>query len=92
MMKDNLFQNPNEQTKPANIFFSGANTIAIYTALCVLQRMKEKLGLEAMLEYIEGYRKTIDRSHPDIQSAVEKALVLINVENIYKEALENEKR
>lgn len=71
----------------ANIFLSTGNTIAIYTVFCVLLRMREKLGLEAMLEYVAAYLKMIERRNPKVKTAVGQALQLTEVEKIYDDTV-----
>jgi len=88
----NESENPNysnrrlnqKSTKP---LFSRTNMIVIYTAFCVLARMRQTLGLEAMLEYIEKYRGAIEQCNPKMKAAVTRALTLINVEKVYNDVL-----
>ena len=63
-------------------------SIPVYTVLKILIKMKQQLGLEVMLDYMDYYLKIIETHNPDIKEAVEKALMMINVEKIYKEAKE----
>lgn len=70
-----------------NIFTSSTNSIAIYTVLCILRRMKEQLGLEAMLEYLDKYLATIETHNPQLKAAVEKAMGMMSVEKMYREAM-----
>lgn len=70
-----------------NIFTSSANSISVYTVLCLLRRMKDQLGLEAMLEYLDKYLATIERYNPELKRAVEKAIGMMSVEKIYREAM-----
>ena len=79
------------QEKPVNILTSSHNTVAIYTVLSILVKMKTSLGLEAMLEYIGKYLEIIEQTHPKIKSAVSQALGLMSINKIYKEAMSNEK-
>lgn len=67
------------------------NTIAIYTVLSILMKMKNSLGLEAALEYIDKYLSTIEKHNPQIKSATALAIKLISVEKIYQEAMRCEK-
>lgn len=79
---------PSIQKKPQsnNILTSDHNMVAIYTVLSILLKMKNSLGLEAMLEYIGKYLEVMEVQHPGMKEAVAKALSLISVEKIYKEA------
>ena len=67
------------------------NNVAIYTVLSILIKMKNSLGLEATLEYIDKYLCTIEKYNPQIKDAVSQAIQLISVERIYKEAMHCEK-
>ena len=67
------------------------NSIAIYTVLSILIKMKNTLGLEATLEYVEKYLHTIEKHNPQVKDAVSHAVQLISVEKIYKEAMHCEK-
>lgn len=60
--------------------------LAIYTALRLLLKMKSTLGLEAMLIYISNYIRIIERFYPELKNAVSRAVDLISIEKIYKEA------
>lgn len=66
------------------------NTVAVYTVLAIIKRIKSTMGLEAMLEYIEHYQKTIERHNPEFGDAVKSALALTNVEKIYREMTKDE--
>ena len=68
------------------------NTIAIYTVLSILVKMKNSLGLEAALEYIDKYLSTIEKHNPKIKAATSLAIKFISVEKIYKEAMDCEKK
>lgn len=81
------FKSPNDSP---HIFTSDKNSIAIYTVICILQRMRSQLGLEAMLEYAEKYLETIEKNNPELKSAVAKALCLMSVERIYRNAVGRE--
>ncbi|MBI3618298.1 MAG: hypothetical protein HY210_08840 [Candidatus Omnitrophica bacterium] len=70
-----------------NIFTSSVNSIAIYTVLCILRRMKREVGLEAMLEYLDKYLGAIETHNPQLKHAVAKALSLMSVEKMYREAM-----
>ena len=70
-----------------NIFTSSANSIAIYTVLCILRRMKREVGLEAMLEYLDKYLETTETHNARLKLAVAKALWMMSVEKMYREAM-----
>lgn len=74
-----------------NIFSHPANSVAIYTVLSVLLRMRERLGLEAMTEYIQFYLQIVEKNNPEIKMAVQKALTMVDVRRIYEDALNEDK-
>lgn len=79
---------PPESTSPkSKEFFNGGQTVAIYTVFSILTRMRQVLGLEAMLEYIATYLDLTAQRDPEIKNAVTKALNLMSVEEIYREAI-----
>ena len=67
--------------------FTPQNTIAIYTVLTTLLVMRKRQGLEAMLEYIEKYLSVVDQGAPKLKHAVMRALNMMNVDKIYKDAM-----
>ena len=80
------------QEKKSDSLFSFNNTIAVYTVLSILIKMQHRLGLEAMLEYMEKYLCTIEKHNPQMKYAASLAINLISVEKIYKEATDCEKK
>jgi len=48
---------------------NSAHSIAVYTVLCILRGIKSQLGLEAMLEYMEGYLVTMEKNNPMLKDA-----------------------
>ena len=73
-----------------NILFRAGNIAVIYTVLSILLVMQKQLGLEAMLEYHRKYLQVIEKNNPTLKHVVARALSLINVEKIYKEAFLND--
>ena len=71
---------PQRQPLP---FLTPENTIAIFTTLSILLKMKEQLGLEAMMEYMEFYILTVEQYNPRFKGAVEQAVSLMNIGKIY---------
>ena len=65
-----------------------SHSIAVYTVLRVLCRMRTQLGLEAMLEYLDKYLETVEAHNPQLKEAVVKALEVMSVEKMYGEAME----
>ena len=82
--KRNLPQTP-------ELAFSASNTIAVYTVLCLLLKMRANLGLEAMLEYIGKYLAAVEEQSPKLKEAVAKALKIVNIEKIYLDVVRYEK-
>ena len=72
---------------PSLSLFTPENIIVVYTVLSILIKMKDSLGMEAMLEYIGRYLSIIEKNNPKFKTAVKEALSLMSVEKIYKDAL-----
>ncbi len=62
------------------------DSIAVYTQLSILLKMRQELGLEAMLEYLDAYIRIIEQNNPELKRAVEKALALVSVRRMYRQA------
>ena len=78
--KDIPQQYPHRKPLP---FLTPENTIAIFTTLSILLKMREQLGLEAMLEYMEFYIFTIEKYNPRFKGAVEKALSIMSMQKLH---------
>jgi len=63
------------------------SAITLYTIFSILQRMRNDLGLEAMLEYMDFYRCLIETYNPHFKEAVGRALDLVSIEKIYTDAM-----
>ena len=89
MDKTNSFKsNPQSRSsRPHNPCFSPQNLIVVFTVLSLLIRMKEKLGFEAMLEYMAYYLRIVGTKNPSIQAAVGRALDVVDIERIYEDTL-----
>ena len=88
------YENANEKksyeaTDASENFLSNSNIIAIYTILSILLKMRDQLGLEAMLEYVQNYLRILETHNPRFKMAVSKAITLINVEKVYKDGVIN---
>ena len=70
---------------------SPATSIDIYTVLTVLCAMKNRLGLEAMLDYIDRYLHIVNKNNPRLRGAVQRALTQISVEKIHRDAMRPDK-
>jgi len=53
--------------------------------------MKEQLGLEAMLEYMECYARLLAHANPKMEYAVRRAIALMNIEKMHYDALHHKK-
>ena len=89
---------PNNQCrfKPSNfpqkfppILISSSNSLAVFTVICILRRMKTQLGLEAMLEYTQKYLEAVEQRNPRLKYAVAEIISGLSMEKIYKEAMKS---
>lgn len=64
-----------------------ADSVAVYTVLCILRGMRTQLCLEAMLEYMEEYLGAVERNNPMLKDAVSKAMSMISIKKIYKDTM-----
>ncbi len=69
------------------ILLKPKNWIIIYTVVCILNKMRKQLGLEAMLEYLEKFQVSIEAHNPKLKEAVAQALLLMPVEKMYRDAI-----
>ncbi len=81
---------PKSSSSKNTPMFLKDNAIAIYTILAILTRIKNQVGLEAMLEYMEHYQNLIEKHNPDFRQAVRGALAIMDVEKLYRDITENE--
>ena len=75
------------KTQNRKISMTSGNLIAVYTVLRVLLKMRNTLGLEAMLDYIRVYTGIIESNNREFKDAVTGALKFINVKKIYDDAI-----
>lgn len=68
------------------------NLVTVYTISRILLTMRLKLGLEAMVEYLDRSVDLLERENPRLESAVTQALAIMNVEKIYKDAVKTDER
>ena len=68
-------------------FLRYENSVAVYTVLCVLLKMKDEVGLEAMLEYMEKYIEVIGSSNKKLRKAVFIALENLDSRKIYEDLM-----
>ena len=74
------------RNSPDSRFEYPHQSVSLYTTLRVLNAMKKEMGLEVMLEYLDKYLEMIEQHNPKLKMAVTKALSMLNVAKIYKDA------
>lgn len=62
-------------------------SIAVYTILSILVKMRYELGLEAMTEYLDHYLLVIEKHNPKLKYAVSRALQMMSIRKIYDQAV-----
>lgn len=62
-------------------------SIAVYTVLSILVKMRHQLGLEAMMEYLDHYLRVIEQHNPKLKYAVSRALQMMNIQKMYDQAV-----
>lgn len=82
---------PPQANLSTSIFTQKDNVVAIFTAMCILRSMKHELGIEAMHEYLDGYIHGVSKNNPKLSFAVSKALSLMSVEKMYRDACYGDK-
>ncbi len=89
-MSEDFRLKANEHPKSfLNLINTPSNLIAIYTAVRILEEMRNKLGLEAMLEYLKSYRDEVEKESPRLKLAVNDAVKYLNVERLYEKGKRN---
>ncbi|MFA5261164.1 MAG: hypothetical protein WC450_08060 [Candidatus Omnitrophota bacterium] len=83
--------------KPYNIpsvlpLLKQENIVAIYVVLLVLKKMRTELGLETMHEYVDAYISIIERHNLRLKRVVSELLAVLNVDKIYRDCIDNEKK
>ena len=81
------YQNHDQLKSPAG---TTSNTLAVYTVLKTLRKMKQELGLEAMLQYADRYAGNLELHNPRLKYAVAVALEFVDVKKTYSKSLEND--
>ena len=67
-----------------------SRTVAVYTVLLVLMTMRERLGIEAMVGFLERYTATIERLNPEIRQAVNHELLERALHGLYEAVCRHE--
>lgn len=69
-----------------HILAESNSSICVYTVFCILNCMKDKIGMKPMLDYMDEYLKIIEFRNPSIKRSVAKAIKKVDIQAIYKEA------
>ena len=81
-------KSPQKSSEDSPDLPSGPNDIiTVYIVLFALRKMRTQLGLEATLEYAEGYIKKMENQNPKLRGLVNKALLNIDIEKMYEDAV-----
>lgn len=67
------------------------NNFPVFMAIMTLVKIKQELGLEAMVEYVDHYVEVINENNPKLGDAYQQAMKFINVEKIYQEMISKHK-
>lgn len=66
---------------------AATDSIAVYTVLTILRKMRKQLSLECMIEYMDVYLLTIENHNGRLKDAVDKALAQASISGIYRKAM-----
>ena len=88
-MNEDKFKNEfsNSPAADNNIFFSPRSIVTLYTSLRILLVMRKKLGLEAMLEYLDKYVENLEKDNVQMKRAVTRALLFIDTKKLYEKTM-----
>ena len=67
------------------------HTIAVYTTMRTLRAIRNQLGLEAMLEFIERYTAAIETVEPLVAETAAEVLAEYQIEKVYQGVLDFKK-
>jgi hypothetical protein len=76
-----------QKTRHGNNLFAASELATIYIALRILKEMKDTLGLEAMLDYIERYLVATQQSCYELKQVCDGIIGRIDIEKIYREIM-----
>lgn len=74
---------------PRDLPSEPGNIIVVYIVLFALRKMRTQLGLEATLEYAEGYIKKMEKQNPKLRGLVNKALSNIDIARMHEDAVQS---
>jgi len=72
-------------------FLLNSRLVSVYTVLLILRNMRDRLGIEAMVDFLERYTKTIERVTPEIKEAVNDELLERALHGLYETVCNDEK-
>ncbi len=75
-----------------NSLEASSRKVSVYTTLVILKNMRERLGLEAMCSFLDGYTRMIERTSPDIREVVLRELQEKALRQLYESALVEEQK
>ena len=78
----------NERAQEQSLPSFSKDLVTIYIGLCILIKIKNILGLEAMLDYMKMYQQSIEKSNPELKTSVKEVLSLMNIEKMYHDAVD----
>jgi hypothetical protein len=81
--KEKLIPSPNQLPHQNHL-------VVLFTGTAILLKMKQTLGMEAMLEYMESFFIEYEQQHPLVQTAVLRMMNQVSVQTLYKEAMGRE--
>lgn len=71
----------------SNLSLFQDQTVAIYTALRIIMKMKKEMGLEATLEYLESYLSEIEKLNLSLRGVTDEVLEVIDIQKIFRELM-----
>ena len=81
--KENLTPSPNNYPHRDHL-------VILFTGTAILLKMKQTLGMEAMLEYMEEFFREYEQKCPLVRAAVMRMMNQVSVQTLYKEAMGRE--
>jgi hypothetical protein len=90
MMDINVSFNDSSDALKKNLPLS-PRLVSVYTVLLILRNMRDRLGIEAMTDFLERYTKTIERVSPQVKDAVNDELLDRALHGLYEAVCHDEK-
>jgi len=79
--------NPSLKNKEKMLSFN--QYLNIYIVFRILEKMKREVGLGAMLQYLNKYINTFESNYPRNKTSVSEILDFVDIEEMYKESVDN---